>query len=205
MINRIDTDYGRFYETPDGVFPSVTSVLSSIPNPGLEAWKAAVGEAEAKRVSQRSAALGTRMHQYCEDFLMNKNPALDYVDRASYTGLEKHLKRVQPLHIEHQMWSKRLRVAGTADCIGYYDGRLCLIDFKSTSRRKAEGEFDSYWLQTACYAQMAHERLGLIIPDLLIIMQNIADGETYVFQERTANWLMQFKSIRDKYTNEFKG
>lgn len=203
MIKRIDTSYGRFYETPDGVFPSVTSVLSSIPNPGLEAWKAAVGGAEATRISQRSAALGTRMHQYCEDVLTGKNPKLDYIDRASYTGLEKELSRIQPLHIEYQMWSKRLRVAGTADCIGYYNDRLCLIDFKSTSRRKVEGEFDSYWLQTACYAQMTHERLGLIIPDLLIIMQNIADGETYVFHEKTTNWLLQFKNIRDKYTNEY--
>lgn len=205
MIKRIDTSYGRFYETPDGVFPSVTSVLSSIPNPGLEAWKAAVGEKEAQRVSQRAAALGTRMHQYCEDVLTNKNPVLDFIDRTSYKGLLEQLKRIEPLHIEYQMWSKRLRVAGTADCIGRYNGQLCLIDFKSTSRRKVEGEFDSYWLQTACYAQMAHERLGLMIPNLLIIMQNIAEGETYLFHEKTTNWLLKFKTVRDTYSNEYIG
>ena len=173
-LERIDTPSGRFYKTPEGnLYPSVTTVLSSIPNPGLDAWRKAVGDEEADKVSKRATRRGTALHTYCEDYLNGKNPKLDVFDKMAYTGLSNHLDFIEPIAIEEQLYSDRLRVAGTLDCLGKYKGELYIIDFKTTSSLKHDGEFDSYWLQTAAYSAMVYERLNLVVPDLLIIMQDL--------------------------------
>lgn len=203
MIERIDTPNGRFYRTPEGnVYPSVTTVLGSIPNTSLDAWKRSVGDAEAERVSKLASARGTRLHAFCEDYLTGKNPVLDIFDRQAYTGLTAQLDMLEPIAIEQFMYSDRMRVAGTPDCIGKYNGELCVIDFKTTSREKHDGEFDSYWLQTAAYSMMSYERLSLVVPNLLIIMQNLTSGECNVYQQASSIWLPRFKSIRDAYQDQ---
>lgn len=203
MIERIDTEHGRFYRTPEGnLYPSVTTVLGSIPNTHLDAWKRSVGDEEAARVSKLAAAQGTRLHSFCEDYLLGKNPKLDIFDRQAYRGLSTHLDLIEPIAIEQFMYSDKLKVAGTPDCVAKYNGKLCVIDFKSTSRQKFDGEFDSYWLQTSAYAAMCYERLNLVIPNLLIIMQNLTTGECNVYEQASSIWLPKFKQVRDAYQDQ---
>lgn len=200
MIERIDTPNGRYYRTPEGnVYPSVTTVLGSIPNTSLDAWKRSVGDAEAERVSKLASARGTRLHAFCEDYLTGKNPVLDIFDRQAYAGLTTQLDMLEPIAIEQFMYSDRMLVAGTPDCIGKYNGELCVIDFKTTSREKHDGEFDSYWLQTAAYSMMSYERLNLVIPNLLILMQNLSTGETSTFFAKSVDWLPKFVQIRNTF------
>jgi genome maintenance exonuclease 1 len=202
-LKRIDSPYGRFYETPNGsLYPSVTTVLASIPNAALDQWRNAVGEEEANRVSKLASSRGTRMHTFCEDYLKGRNPKLDIFDRQSYKGLSTHLDQIEYIAIEEMLYSDQLRVAGTLDCLGKYKGKMCIIDFKSTSTLKHEGEFDSYWLQTAAYSMMVYERMGLVVPDLLILMQNLQAGETYVYHQKSSIWLPKFKQIRDAYQDQ---
>ena len=48
---QINTPTGRFYKTPEGnLYPSVTTVLGSIPSPELDAWILAVGKVEASKM-----------------------------------------------------------------------------------------------------------------------------------------------------------
>lgn len=202
-LKRIDSPYGRFYETPNGsLYPSVTTVLASIPNPDLEQWRKSIGEEEANKVSKLASSRGTRMHTFCEDYLKGKSPKLDIFDRQSYKGLSDHLDQIEYIAIEEMLYSDQLRVAGTLDCLGKYQGKMCIIDFKSTSTLKHEGEFDSYWLQTAAYSMMVYERMGLVVPDLLILMQNLQAGETYVYRQKSSIWLPKFKQIRDAYQDQ---
>jgi ATP-dependent exoDNAse (exonuclease V) beta subunit len=200
-IERIDTEHGRFYKTPEGIFPSVTTVLASLPNPELDAWKKSIGEENAKEISSKATKNGTRLHSFCEDYLNGKNPKLDIFDKESYKGLTKHLDLIQPIAIEEQLYSSKLRVAGTLDCVGKYSNELCIIDFKTTSKIKHDGEFDSYWLQTAAYSVMVFERMNLVVPNLLIIMQDLTAGECRVFKQKSSIWLPKFKQIRDAYKN----
>lgn len=204
MIERIDTENGRFYRTPDGnIYPSVTTVLTSIPNPALEEWKLSIGEEKAAEVSKKASEAGTLLHSYCESYLTNgTKPKLDMFQKFSYSGLGVHLDKIKPIAVESMMYSDKLRVAGTIDCLGYYDGVPHIIDFKSTSRDKYDGEFDTYWLQTAAYSMMVYERFDMIVPDLLIIMQNLLSGECNVYKQKSSVWLPRFKQIRDAYENK---
>lgn len=198
IIERLDTPSGRFYKTPDGTFPSVTSILSAIPNPELEAWKQSIGKEEAERVSRKAATRGTHFHSYCEAYLKEQPFKLDVFDKQAYLGIEQYLDKIDQIAIEKPMWSKKLRAAGTADCIGKYNNTLSLIDFKTTSQLKFNGQFDTYWMQTAAYAMMAYERYSIKIDQLVIIMQNLT-GETIVYKEKTRDWCSKFIEARDAF------
>ena len=198
-LRRLDTPNGRFYETPDGTFPSVTTVLSAIPVPELDAWREAVGIEEADRITKRAGFLGTAMHSFCEKHLKKEQYTLDLLEKHSYKSLIPHLDCIEPQLIEESLWSKKLRVAGTLDCLGKYKGRFGVIDFKSTSRLKYDGDFDSYWLQCAFYAVMVYERFGLLADNLFIIMQDLAAGECNVYEQKTKEWIPKLKEARDAY------
>ena len=71
----------RTYETKDGVkFPSVTSILSETQSEekkmGLEKWKKRVGAKEAARIKRDAYKVGTSMHKYLENYLLDRG----YVD-----------------------------------------------------------------------------------------------------------------------------
>lgn len=68
------------------------------------------------------------------------------------------------------MWSDRLRIAGRVDCIAEYDGKLSIIDFKTSNNNKDRGMIEDYFLQTTAYAIMWHELTGEPIEQLVILM-----------------------------------
>ena len=108
-LERIDTPDGRFYKTPSGfLYPSVTTILATIPNPELEQWKIAVGEEVVKKVSSAAAHRGTLLHSCCEDFLLHRATTLTTAQRISYAGLTTELSKINPVYIEHQMWSYKI-------------------------------------------------------------------------------------------------
>ena len=60
---------GRYYETPDGDFPSVTTILSNTTyKPWLEKWKQRVGEEEAARISKIATDRGEAVHSFAERY-----------------------------------------------------------------------------------------------------------------------------------------
>ena len=60
---------GRTYVTPDGNFPSITTILGKTSNNAwLQAWKDRVGVEEAARVSKVATDRGTLVHEYLERF-----------------------------------------------------------------------------------------------------------------------------------------
>ena len=56
------TKMGRLYSTPDGSFPSVTTVLSILTEDAIAAWRARVGEEEANKISHKASSRGTKVH-----------------------------------------------------------------------------------------------------------------------------------------------
>ena len=72
MGTREVIDGKRVYVTPNGnVYPSITSILALQEKPGLDEWKAKVGQEEATKIMKESAALGTKVHDLCERYLYN--------------------------------------------------------------------------------------------------------------------------------------
>lgn len=70
-IERVNLHGRRFYSVEGcGVFPSVTTVLSSTGDKsGLDRWMKRVGEEEAKRIGTEATSRGTVMHKHLELYL----------------------------------------------------------------------------------------------------------------------------------------
>lgn len=202
MIEQLNTPNGRFYKTPDGIFPSVTTVLSSIPNPSLDEWRRNVGEEEANRISRKATSTGNRMHAFCEDYLSGKEPKLDLIDKFQFGTIVQELKKIRPIALEKSLWSKKLKIAGSIDCIGKYERDWSIIDFKTASKDKFREDISNYFLQTAAYSVMVYERIGLVIPRLTIIIQTINEN-VRVYHEPANKWIPKFIEVRNNFKREY--
>lgn len=202
LLKRIDSDSGRLYQTPNGkLYPSVTSVLSMLSNDSIQKWKEEVGEEEANRISNRASARGSRIHKLCEGYLINGFASPDMFDTEMFTSIKPYLNKIDNIHaLETPLYSDYMQVAGTVDCIAEYEGKLSIIDFKTSSRIKSRDDIHSYFMQTSAYA-VAFEELTKIPVGRLVIIMAIDNEKPLIFNEKRDDWIHQFIQLRGVYKN----
>jgi len=193
----------RVYRCGSHVYPSVTTVLSIEEKKELNDWRERVGEEEATLVSRRSTARGRRIHDLCESYLKNEPVIPTMFDREIWNTLNPILNNIQDIcGLEVPLYSKHLKVAGTADCIGHYLGKRSLIDFKTSTRQKYVSEISSYFMQAAAYAVMWEERYNQPITNLVIIIAT-DDAPTSVFTAHRDNWINDFIKLRGLFEKKY--
>ena len=199
-IKRIDSPNGRVYQTPTGMkYPSVTSVLGMMDKSSFFEWRKRVGEEEANRVSQRAARRGPCIHTLCEEYLYGKNPEPSMFDAQVFNSLKPFLDKIDNIHaLETKLYSDHLEVAGTVDCIAEYEGKLSIIDFKTSKRLKSKEDIPGYFIQCSAYAVAFEERTGIPVSRLVIIM-GVDDEEPLTFIEKRDNWIQQFVELREQF------
>lgn len=196
----------RIYNTPDGDFPSVTSVLSILNEEAIAKWRERVGEEEANRVSGRAASRGTKVHSIIEDYLDGKDTT-EYLPH-----IRQSLANVQPIldnrigrifGIEVPLYSRHLGLAGRCDCIGEFDGVVSILDWKTSRYPKKKEKISNYFCQMAAYAIMFEERTGMPFTNLAVVMD--VDGhEPLVFKEHRDNWTeMLHNTIKEYNSRKF--
>lgn len=198
-------DGTRYYKTPSGnKYPSVTTVTGLHSAEGIAAWRKRVGEAEANRIGSIAAARGTRIHTLCENYLLGneleyKNP----MDKEMFMSMTYFMDSIDNIHaLEEPLYSDHLQVAGTVDCIAEFQGKLSIIDFKSSSKPKERDDIHNYFMQTAAYAVAFEERTKIPVSQLVIIMGVDAD-DPRLFVEKRDNWVGGFKRLRLQYKHQF--
>ena len=97
------------------------------------------------------------------------------------------------------MYSLKLGIAGTPDCIADYNGELSIIDFKTSARPKPREWIEGYFVQASAYACMLYELTGLKAKNLVIIMA-CEDGECVVYEERD---IMKYARLLHQYITKF--
>ena len=201
--DRVEKDGKRYYLTPDGnYYPSITSILSQQENLGLEAWKERVGEKEAKRISKESARIGTAVHQLAEYYLSNIQVKLDKEEKIiidTFNRLRFLLGNINNIvGLEIPLFSDLIRVAGTCDCIAEYNGKLSIIDFKTSRRPKKEDWVDDYYMQTFAYKLMFEEMTGIEIQQVVILIASVESFDVQVFKKPAKDadeWLEKLVKI----------
>ena len=164
----------RWYKIPDGtMLPSITSVLSKRPDKknGIKEWREKVGEVQANTITGKAARRGTAFHNCVEDFLGDR----DYSDRKKENFLAYYMfKEVLPLLeekvskvvlMEQSMYSTKHKVAGRCDFIGVFDGKLAVVDWKTTTTMKREEWMEDMFVQATSYAEMYTEHTGELIEE----------------------------------------
>ena len=199
-LKRIDGGQFRVYETPSGDrYPSVTSVLGHRPNPGIDAWKKRVGEQEAKRISKLATDRGTRIHKLAEDYFLGKSLQIDMFDHDMWKSLLPVMDRIDNIHgLEAMMYSKHLAVAGTVDCIAEFDGRLSIIDFKTSKKPKIINNITDYFVQATAYSVMFQDLYDIAIPDITIII-GVDDEQPQIFQQKRKGFIQQLIDTRQSF------
>ena len=202
---------GRVYVNASGVaYPSATTVLSVLSRDSIAAWRKRVGEEEANKVSSKAATRGTKIHSLTEAYLKNEDLQEAYTTtKASLLDIEM-FKRFKPMldsigdiHCQElALYSDHLRMAGRVDCIGDYQGKRAVIDFKTSNKSKRKEYIHSYFMQTAAYAIMYEERTGIPVPWLVILIA-VEDEEPQVFVERRDDWTKELLRTRDFFENGY--
>ena len=198
---RVDSPEGRKYQTPSGKsYPSVTSIVGLLGKAGIAEWRARVGEEEANRISARAARRGTHIHSLCEGYLRNEEVKPGLFDLETFDSIKPLLNRINNIHcLETQLYSDYLQVAGTVDCIAEFDGKMSVIDFKTSGRVKSRDDIHSYFMQTAAYAVM-FEELTQIPVDRLVVIMAVDDEGSFLFIEKRDDWIDKFIEVRKDYS-----
>lgn len=174
LTSTTSADGSRVYTKEDGTqYTSVTTFLSELPSPGLDAWKKRVGKKEASKISTRAMSRGNLVHGHVEDYLMNRPVKVTgLVVRQLFNQLKPTLNRLNNIRlIEQPLYSDRLMLAGKPDCIAEYEGTLALVDFKGSEKEKANLDWiNSYFCQVGAYCVMYHELFGEMPQKTVIII-----------------------------------
>jgi genome maintenance exonuclease 1 len=116
-----------------------------------------------------------------------------------WKSIQPQLDSINNIHaLEDRLYSDHLEVAGTVDCIGEFNGKLSVIDFKTSSRIKKQQDIHDYFMQCSAYAVAFEELTSIPVPDIVIIMA-VEDEEPLLFFEKRDNWIKQFKGLREEY------
>ena len=180
----------RYYLTPSGEkYASITTVISNNAKKqaALAKWRKSVGEKKAAGITQRSTRRGTRYHKLVEDYLDNKKlNILDVENKEQplpwlmFHSSVKSIDNINRIYLqEAALYSNVLRIAGRVDCIAEYEGKLSIIDFKTSARPKKEYLLYDYYVQETAYACCFKEMYGLDVEQLVTIVA-CENGDTQV-------------------------
>mgnify|MGYP001239387649 FL=1 len=208
-------NFKRFYETPDGkLYPSITTVLSTRNKKGLFEWRKRVGDEVANYVARTSAARGTAVHHMCEDYL--NNFPTEWPDKWSehekkflpfclFKQLEnKVLQKIDNIRSQEcALFSNKYRVAGRVDCIAEYDGKLSIIDFKTSTKERNDEWNENYYIQASAYAEMFEEQTGTPIEQIVILVVT-EDGAVQEFVKEKYDYIPLLVESIDNFTKDWE-
>ena len=196
----------RYYQVNGQHFPSITTCIGRqrSKQAGLQQWRDRVGEDAAKHISRTAAMRGTAFHTLCEEYvngndiehLKSKHFLAWHMFGELKSHINEHLDGV--VLQETTMYSDEYKVAGRSDLIAEWDGKLSIVDYKTTTKMKKPEWIQDYFVQCAAYAKMFEEHTGYPVEDLVIAMV-AEDGQVEIFKSETELHLERLQEIMDEF------
>ena len=205
----------RLYDVNNEKLPSVTTILNETQSEekkaSLQAWKDRVGHKQAELISKEATNRGSSMHDYLEKFLLGKLN-LDLLgdntrerlmaDQIIENGLRNKLEEIWGCEATLYYPGK---FAGAADCIGVYEKKETIIDFKQSNKPKKEEWIEDYYLQCAAYS-LAHnvvyntninQAVILLCTKDIVFQRFIVDGDKLkMYQDKFLQKVEQYYAQR---------
>lgn len=195
-----ENDSGRYYTTPEGKFPSVTTVTGWEKRKFFAEWRRKNPE-EAKRTTTR----GNKLHALIERYLNNEKLDKKEIDPFTldlFLQMKKDVDRIDNIHaLEAPLYSTLIELAGRVDCVAEFDGKLSIIDFKGSTKTKRKEDIDNYFMQATAYSIMWKERTNVPVKKLVILI-SAEDGGTQIFEANPLDYVAQLKETIEKYRKE---
>lgn len=195
-------EFGRFYITPNGNYPSVTTILSNSDKSSLDEWIKRVGEKQAEKIKNEAGERGSSIHDLMEDYLLrgkeyskkDLGPFIWCMYIPLLSWVKRHIQEV--IMCEEALYSDILRVAGRVDLVAVVDGKPTIVDFKTSIQMKQREWIGNYEMQCSAYSFMVKERHNISTFDYIIAM-TCEDGELGIFEGKTLDHIRDFKKLND--------
>lgn len=195
-----ENESGRYYVTPEGKYPSVTTVTGWEKRKFFAEWRKKNPE-EAKRTMNR----GNKLHSLVEKYLNNEKLVKKDIDPFTldlFLQMKKDVDKIDNIYaLETPLFSKLIKLAGRVDCVAEFDGELAIIDFKGSTKTKRKEDIDNYFMQATAYSIMWKERTGVPVKKL-VIMISCEDGGVQIFEANPIDYVSALKSAIEKYERE---
>lgn len=204
-LERETIDGVRYYKVPNNdelvKLVSITSVTSHFNKEIFINWRKKVGEEEAEKITKAATSRGTDMHSLIENYLYNiELPEVQPLPNLLFKLAIPELKKINNIYaLEGSLYSLRLGIAGTVDCIAEYNNELAIIDFKTSKKPKPKQWIEHYFVQCAAYACMFYELTGIPVKKLVILMA-CENGECVVYEEYDKE---KYIKLLTEYIREF--
>jgi hypothetical protein len=156
----------RYYRRNGEYYPSITHVLGSYPKgKHFEEWLKNMGRS-ADYIVRKAAEDGTKVHEMAESYLNGEEvsflnqygtPQYDPDIWLMFLRFVEFWETYNPKLIETEvhLFSDELKVAGTCDLVCEIDGKIWLLDLKTSNYIQT-----TYEIQTAVYGQCYEECYG---------------------------------------------
>ena len=195
----------RVYEVGDQRYPSISTICSFRNRKSIAEWRARVGAEEANKISKRATTAGTTVHSMIEDYLNNELDLEKYdgkhLAKILFTQAKPMLARINNIHFqEAPLYSHEFAIAGRVDCIAEFDGKLSIIDFKTSSKEKKEEWIEGYLVQETGYAKMYEERSGIKVEQIVTLI-TCQTGDTQVFIKNPDDYVHLLRDYIQEYND----
>lgn len=186
LIQRNPVGQPRYYwneARPDLRYFSVTSILSATQSEAtkiaLRRWKAKIvaDGGDPDETLQQAAKRGSAIHDWFEQFLLNKSPDIPeavapWCQNIIKAPLWNKLDHV--ICTEHQVCSDEgiVPFAGTLDALVKLNGEFCLLDLKTKAPNKSKPTkqiSDEAMCQMQAYRQCLQENYGIQVTRFLAL------------------------------------
>lgn len=193
----------RNYITPSGkTYPSITTVLGELSKSAIKEWRERIGKEKANKIAKKAGRRGTRLHIVCEKYIKNESRCFGdetYDIIQLFKTIEPFFERIDNIHaVELVLYSDHFGIAGRTDLIAEFDGKLSVIDYKTSNKIKKKEWCESYFAQCAFYGVAYEELTNIPVPQVVIIMA--VDNEApQLFVEKRDDWIDKIWEAKKLY------
>jgi genome maintenance exonuclease 1 len=203
----IEKDDGHYYQTPSGViYPSITTMLQKTQTiekqQRLQNWREQ--EIAADYITQEAAVIGSETHKLIENYL-NGEEILEksrLLSEAHFNNLLPFVNKINDIHgIELRLYSDKMKLAGTSDCIAKYDGKLSIIDYKTKRSNQREEWLTDHFIQATSYGVMFKELTGIKVEQIVILVSSEKNTRTE-FMKNPDDYMDSLQERIDQFYSE---
>lgn len=208
-------DTGRTYFTPNGDYPSVTTILDATADKlWLERWKQSLIKKlgsedlalqEMKEISKTATDRGELVHSYMEKYWSGENVfstlSKESSDVISMTTnlINATVKNIGEVFTQEvALWNDLLGYAGRVDMVAEWRGIPSIIDFKTSKKKKYKSGIKDYYIQCTAYAEAHNELFGTNIENLVILITT-ETGSVQGFYGKRINYISDLKYRINQY------
>ncbi len=197
-----DSTGTHIYVTPNGKkLRSVTTMLnktkSDTAKKQLADWRVRMGNSVADYIMKTSAIIGTETHKLNENYINMERDSCNYslLSYAHHKKFIPYLNKIKNVFgVEPRLFSSEMGLAGTADLVAEYKGKISIIDYKTKRSKQRKEWMHDYFIQTTAYARMWEELTGNTIKQLVILVSSEQD----TFQEFISEPEMYYNALTQR-------